>query len=160
MSFGGNLWLFVYVKRTVVWWCSPILRSTLWSNIMYWSPVMWCTVCTVLSRYIYILRCYKKKLSPVVHTWELSQQDTNRDFQDSFVNSSGRCKDHANASFKLQVATILKGQFHEIFHLNFSSWNISALAPDWNPSVNLHMVSNSWRYSNSNIFLRCWRQRR
>jgi hypothetical protein len=40
----------------------------------------------------------------------------------------------------------LKGQFHEIFHLNFSSWNISAKAPNWNPSVNSPMVSNMWRY--------------
>ncbi len=50
------------------------------------------------------------------------------------------------------VLIVLMGQSHEILHLNFSPWNTSAEASDWNPSVNSHMVST--------IFLRCRQQRR
>jgi hypothetical protein len=66
-------------------------------------------------------------------------------YVDSGLNSRNSFNFKMSSSRYIFSCTDLKGQSHEIFHLNFSSWNTSAYPPDWNPRVNSRMVSNSWR---------------
>ncbi len=53
---------------------------------------------------------------------------------------------------------LLKGQFHKIFHLNFLH-ETHQPRPLNVTLINSHMVSNSWKYSNLNIFSGCCQQR-